>query len=510
VGKYFSYELLIIKEKVVTYHATPRESQTKMLLEALDFQAKVATELSTLPFTDARLQKFLAISNLAQGMNQIDTQITAEEEKQKALLEKQLAEQEKEWAKHHPVQSWLKDVTAGCGDFWGDVKAVTEAMGDIPGLKTLSDELLVLEGFIGAAGNMISGTVTFCADTLQLLDTSVKSAAYYMMGEEPPQWMKDDLNGFKDGALKAFEYVVVAGMATNPGLDAIYSNEAFTESVPGLDWIGETYRKDKKVMVDGITNYVNGALTDPYKLGGAIFDVASVVVGPGMVTGALKGTSIVAKVDKFIKGTKVFKAIDGFADGSRIAGKLDDVVTKVKNIEIPGMGPVMVDAATGAKFAMGKRIGDIVDDIVSKTKGTSRSNELDDIFKVADRSYDPNKPLSPSNYPPLDPEDAIPPVKYEPESIEELKRMERGQGPRTKKTHGDRNIEPHHRNQKSVENGGVLDDLEEYTHRRGGNHARHDQPSELAPKQRAKEIREHYKKRANEYKIVDGKIVKKE
>lgn len=45
----------------------------------------------------------------------------------------------------------------------------------------------------------------------------------------------------------------------------------------------------------------------------------------------------------------------------------------------------------------------------------------------------------------------------------------------------------------------MLDELEQRTHRGGGNHTRHDKPSQLTPSQRAKEIREHYKGRGKEY-----------
>ncbi|NRT73819.1 hypothetical protein BJV40_003835 [Clostridium beijerinckii] len=34
--------------------------------------------------------------------------------------------------------------------------------------------------------------------------------------------------------------------------------------------------------------------------------------------------------------------------------------------------------------------------------------------------------------------------------------MRKGLGPTTKATHGDRNIEAHHRRQKSVQNGGIF------------------------------------------------------
>jgi len=82
--------------------------------------------------------------------------------------------------------------------------------------------------------------------------------------------------------------------------------------------------------------------------------------------------------------------------------------------------------------------------------------------------------------------------------------MRQGKGPTTKATHGDTNIEAHHRGQKSVEhNSGILDDLEEFTHRRGGSHTHHNLPSELTPAQRAKEIREYWKQRGKEY-ILPG------
>ncbi|WP_121661940.1 T7SS effector LXG polymorphic toxin [Metabacillus litoralis] len=111
--------------------------------------------------------------------------------------------------------------------------------------------------------------------------------------------------------------------------------------------------------------------------------------------------------------------------------------------------------------------------------------------------------LSPSNYPNPDPPMSIPPVRYEPKTIEEVIRMRQGKGPTTKMTHGDKNIEAHHRQQVPVKNGGILDELEQRTHRGGGNHTRHEKPSQLTPSQRAKEIREHYKERGKGY-ILPG------
>ncbi|GEM_PF-6571395 len=92
-----------------------------------------------------------------------------------------------------------------------------------------------------------------------------------------------------------------------------------------------------------------------------------------------------------------------------------------------------------------------------------------------------NAKLSPSNYPNPDPPMSIPTVRYEPKTIEEVIRMRQGKVPTTKMTQGYKNIEAHHRQQVPVKNGGILDELEQRTHRGGGNHTRHDKSSQLTP-----------------------------
>ena len=81
--------------------------------------------------------------------------------------------------------------------------------------------------------------------------------------------------------------------------------------------------------------------------------------------------------------------------------------------------------------------------------------------------------------------------------------MRKGKGPTTKATHGTGNIEAHHRRQVPIEDGGIMDELAQETHRGKGNHTRHDLPTRLTSNQRAKEIREHWKARGAEY-ILPG------
>jgi RHS repeat-associated protein len=132
------------------------------------------------------------------------------------------------------------------------------------------------------------------------------------------------------------------------------------------------------------------------------------------------------------------------------------------------------------------------------------SNQLVSRFDTVTNAPTSGNTLSPSNYPNPDPPMSAPPVRYEPQSIDELIRMRQGKGPTTKATLGRQNIEAHHRQQRSVENGGILDELEMETHRGPGNHTRHSRPSELTPAQRAKEIREHWLRRGGEYILPGG------
>jgi hypothetical protein len=69
----------------------------------------------------------------------------------------------------------------------------------------------------------------------------------------------------------------------------------------------------------------------------------------------------------------------------------------------------------------------------------------------------PSAQLSPSNYPNPDPPMSAPPVRYEPQSIEDVVRMREGRGPTTRQAQGTSNIEAHHRQQVPVQNGGVIE-----------------------------------------------------
>jgi hypothetical protein len=104
------------------------------------------------------------------------------------------------------------------------------------------------------------------------------------------------------------------------------------------------------------------------------------------------------------------------------------------------------------------------------------------------------KKLSSNNYPNPDPSMDVPPVRYVPKTRTELMNMRSGKRPTSQVTHGTNNIEYHHRQQKGIEHGnGVIDELTEWVHRRGGNHSRHNRASTIMDVQRQKEINKHIK-----------------
>ena len=101
-------------------------------------------------------------------------------------------------------------------------------------------------------------------------------------------------------------------------------------------------------------------------------------------------------------------------------------------------------------------------------------------------------PWSPTNYPNPDPPMSDPPVRDTPRNPDEVNRMRDGKPPRP-------GMEAHHRQQVPMSEGGVMDELTDRTHRKDGNHTRHNRPSRFGPGQRGRETRGHWKRRGMGY-----------
>ena len=96
---------------------------------------------------------------------------------------------EKDWRLHHPIQATLRDWRKGISD---GLDGMTNWMKDDPNWKWL-------KGFgdaaFGAVGDAVFGVAEFGVDLVQYSTEGVILGYNSLMGNETPQWMKDDLQG---------------------------------------------------------------------------------------------------------------------------------------------------------------------------------------------------------------------------------------------------------------------------------------------------------------------------
>ena len=315
-----SKELEDTIQKVQQFESKKEKSNTENILDALNKKVQIAGKMSSLAYTDPQPQ-----------------------------AERGMKKKQEEWAEHHPVEAWLQNFSKGAGEKWDVLRKGTKWVGEnSPFLKGLSDDALVLEGFIGAAGSAISG-IAIGAMKLGYLGAELSEWSYNSIrGVETEQWKLDDIYG--------------AGNTIKNLGQAIIS------------W--QDYPKYGKALVNSVKGYVEKTLTDPYALGGAIFDIGSCFVGVGEVNAAVKGS---AAFGKFAEGTKVFQVAE---KSGKIVGKLEEitalmnklpssmknVVEKIKNIEIPDLSPKTSLAGVG-NVGERKTLGELFSVAKSETKG---------------------------------------------------------------------------------------------------------------------------------------------
>jgi hypothetical protein len=313
-----SKELEDTIQKVQQFESKKEKSNAENILDALNKQVQIAGKMGSLSYTDPQLQAFFALDDLAKGIHEMDTQITKAKKEAQLQAEREMKKKQEEWADNHPVEAWLQNFSKSAGEKWDVLRKGTEWVGEnIPFLKGLADDALVLEGFLGAAGSAISGIAIGATKLGSLVLELGEWGFNSIRGVETEQWKLDDIYG-AGNTIKSLGQAIIS-------------------------W--QDYPKYGKALVNSVKGYVEKALTDPYALGGAIFDIGSCFVGVGEVTAAVKGT---AAFGKFAEGTKVFQVA---AKNSKIVGKLEEVTAlmnklpdsmknvgeKIKNIEIPNV-----------------------------------------------------------------------------------------------------------------------------------------------------------------------------
>ncbi|MED1408085.1 AHH domain-containing protein [Bacillus paramycoides] len=377
-----SKELEDTIQKVQQFESKKEKSNAEDILDALNKQVQMARGMSSLSYTDPQLQDFFAQDELAKGIHEMDTQITKVEKEAQLQAEGEMKKKQEEWAEHHPLEAWLQNVSASIGEKWDGLEKGTRWLGmlgtNYPALKRLSDETLMLEGFIGKAGSAISefaiGGIKVGFLLAELADWGYNS----IRGVEIEQWKLDDLDATWQGVKKLTEYGIVGSITnTAPFLSDFLNNPALTDKIPVLDNLARTFRRDQKEMSNAVKDYVEKALTDHYAFGGVGFDIISCLFGVGEVNTAVKGSAAAGKI---AEGENIFQAA---GKRGKIGGKSEEVtalmnklpnsiVEKIKNIEIPNLFEPSYAGIGGER----KTLGELFSVANSGTRGTGNVNRI--------------------------------------------------------------------------------------------------------------------------------------
>ncbi|EOP59942.1 hypothetical protein IIW_04876, partial [Bacillus cereus VD136] len=86
--------------------------------------------MSSLSYTDPKLQAFFAQDELAKGIHEMDTQITKAEKEAKLQAEREMKKKQEEWAEHHPVEAWLQNFSNSAGEKWDVLRKGTKWVGE--------------------------------------------------------------------------------------------------------------------------------------------------------------------------------------------------------------------------------------------------------------------------------------------------------------------------------------------------------------------------------------------
>ncbi|OEG17586.1 hypothetical protein BCR22_02705 [Enterococcus plantarum] len=337
-----------IIQKVNEFDSKQQPSSAEEIINVLAQQIKMSETASGLSYTDPRFMEFVSQTELAEAIKDIDSQIAQAEADAKLEAEKAAKKKQEEWAKHHPVENFLQNMSDSIGDWWGNVVQGTKNL-SIP--KGFKDILLFGEGFLGGAGEMVSSVAIGGGQVIHLGVELVEWGLDSARGIETPQWKLDDIKGAWENTKAIGSTLKTIGLglqgATNPWLLAV----------------SPTHREALKETFDMGAGIVNTIVNDiktgnAYAIGGYVFDVASMFVGVGEVNAALKGTKLATKI---AEGLNAFKAASKTMTLSKL-GKVtsmmdkalkygDDALkafaTKLKNIPVPIMEEKLIAGTNG-------------------------------------------------------------------------------------------------------------------------------------------------------------------
>ena len=312
------------KNKVNAFDKMTTTSSTEQLFSALSSQMAAAGRVKSLSYSDPVLTNFVAQDDLGKAIYEMDQQYAKSKveaiEAAKRKAEQEAAEREASYRRHHPIQVWLKDRSNEIGSWWGDV---VEGTRNLPLPQGMKDTLLFAEGFIGAAGSMVSETAIGAVDLTQIIGIASIDGVNRLIGGKTPEWMKRDLQGTADNLSSLVELGVGTYTAlTDPGAaqrgqdpNASYADKA-------------AYRAQQtgKALWDKVTHM------DAYDAGGLTFEVVSLFVGPAVVGKMAKGTKLGAKAAEMISLAKKSTKARILTNVEKWGSKVDNILSKSNNV----------------------------------------------------------------------------------------------------------------------------------------------------------------------------------
>ncbi|MFD2307369.1 T7SS effector LXG polymorphic toxin [Enterococcus termitis] len=371
-----------IIQKVNEFDNKQQPSSAEEIINVLGQQIKISETASGLSYTDPRFMEFVSQTELAEAIQDIDSQIAKAEADAKLAAEKAAKEKQEEWAKHHPVENFLKNMSDSIGDWWGNVVEGTKNLSIPKGFKNI---LLFGEGFLGAAGDLVSSVAISGSELLHLSVELVEWGIDSARGVETPQWKLDDIKGAWENTKAIGSTLKTVGM----GFQAVTN--------PWLLAVSPAHREALKESFDMGAGLVNTVVNDIktgnfYAIGGYVFDVASMFIGVGEVSAALKGTKFVGKLAEGLNAFKTAAKATTLSKLGKITNVInkglkygDDVVkavaTKLKNIPVPLMDEIAL-AGGGSVKVFGKGT---IDDYMKMAKSnfSKGSGAVDDVAKKA-------------------------------------------------------------------------------------------------------------------------------
>ena len=322
-------------DKVTSFDCSGTAPTSADLLAAIDTEVNQVSQTTDLPYTDSQYLSFISDVNFAKGIKSVNKQLTEQEKLAKEQAEKKAR---KEWAKQHPVVAWLQsqaDLDANFfegarktlekqnWDFFGghlDKSVALTALGFVDGVCETIDQLALGAAQLGqlALEELVEGVVWVASPLFKL---------------KTPQWVKDDVTGAWNNVMAASEFGTRL-----LALDA--------------DAWNAVAKTGEKVGSDLASAIKTG---DDYKIGGYLFDVAT-LVGPAAV-GKLKYVDEASNLAKFADAGEVASTVGKVEDGVKVVDRIKDI-NNISNYEFNALtnpGPLLNHPSTPNRNFYGGR-----------------------------------------------------------------------------------------------------------------------------------------------------------